>query len=97
MPKSMPLPKETKTQVIEKYRTTGTDTGSAEVQIALLTARIQQITDHLRTNKQDNHSRRGLLLLVGKRRRLEGYLRATDINKYRSLIQELGIREQKPQ
>jgi small subunit ribosomal protein S15 len=94
---SMPLPIETKATVIEKYRTSEADTGSAEVQIALLTARIQQITEHLRTNKKDFHSRRGLLLLVGQRRRLEGYLRRKDIAKYRALIQELGIREQKPQ
>ncbi|MBA3725361.1 MAG: 30S ribosomal protein S15 [Armatimonadetes bacterium] len=93
----MPLPKETKTEVIEKYRTAETDTGSAEVQIALLTSRIQQITEHLRTNKKDFHSRRGLLILVGQRRRLESYLRQKDITKYRALIQELGIREQKPQ
>lgn len=94
---NMPLPKESKTEVIEKYRTNETDTGSAEVQIALLTARIQQITEHLRSNKKDFHSRRGLLKLVGQRRRLEGYLRSKDINKYRTLIQELGIREQKAQ
>ncbi|MGI8923676.1 MAG: 30S ribosomal protein S15 [Fimbriimonadales bacterium] len=93
----MPLPKETKTEVIEKYRTAATDTGSAEVQIALLTSRIQQITEHLRTNKKDFHSRRGLLILVGQRRRLESYLRQKDITKYRALVQELGIREQKPQ
>lgn len=97
MQNSMPLAKEAKTEVIEKYRTSDADTGSAEVQIALLTSRIQQITEHLRTNKKDFHSRRGLLKLVGQRRRLEGYLRSKDINKYRSLIQELGIREQKPQ
>jgi len=93
----MPLPKETKTEVIEKHRTSETDTGSAEVQIALLTSRIQQITEHLRTNKKDFHSRRGLLILVGQRRRLESYLRQKDVTKYRALIQELGIREQKPQ
>ena len=93
----MPLPKEVKTEVIGVYRTKDSDTGSAEVQIALLTSRIKQITDHLRTNKKDFHSRRGLLKLVGKRRRLEGYLRKKDIEKYRALIQQLGIREQKPQ
>jgi small subunit ribosomal protein S15 len=93
----MPLPKEVKTEVIGAYRTKDTDTGSADVQIALLTSRIKQITDHLRTNKKDFHSRRGLLKLVGKRRRLEGYLRKKDIEKYRGLIQQLGIREQKPQ
>jgi small subunit ribosomal protein S15 len=93
----MPLPKEVKTDVIGTYRTKDSDTGSAEVQIALLTSRIKQITDHLRSNKKDFHSRRGLLKLVGKRRRLEGYLRTKDIEKYRALIQQLGIREQKPQ
>jgi small subunit ribosomal protein S15 len=93
----MPLPKEVKTDVIGTYRTNETDTGSADVQIALLTSRIKQITDHLRGNKKDFHSRRGLLKLVGKRRRLEGYLRKKDIEKYRALIQQLGIREQKPQ
>ncbi|MER3466112.1 MAG: 30S ribosomal protein S15, partial [Armatimonadota bacterium] len=66
----MPLPEEVKQQVIEKYRTSDTDTGSVEVQIALLTERIRQITEHLRTNKKDFHSRLGLLKLVGKRRRL---------------------------
>lgn len=93
----MPLPEEVKQKVIEKYRTSETDTGSVEVQIALLTERIRQITEHLRTNKKDFHSRLGLLKLVGKRRRLERYLRERDINRYRALIQELGIREQKPQ
>ncbi|MER3412685.1 MAG: 30S ribosomal protein S15 [Armatimonadota bacterium] len=93
----MPLPEEVKQQVIEKYRTSDTDTGSVEVQIALLTERIRQITEHLRTNKKDFHSRLGLLKLVGKRRRLERYLRQRDIDRYRALIQELGIREQKPQ
>ena len=93
----MPLPKEVKTDVIGTYRVKDIDTGSAEVQIALLTSRIKQITDHLRSNKKDFHSRRGLLKLVGKRRRLEGYLRTKDIEKYRTLIQQLGIREQKPQ
>ncbi|GIV01353.1 MAG: 30S ribosomal protein S15 [Fimbriimonadales bacterium] len=93
----MPLPEEVKKQVIEKYRTSEKDTGSVELQIALLTERIRQITDHLRKNKKDFHSRLGLLKLVGKRRRLERYLRERDIERYRALIQELGIREQKPQ
>jgi len=66
------------------------------VQIAIMQARIQQITDHLRTHKKDYHSRRGLLLLVGKRRRLEAYLRNKDVVKYRELIKRLGIREVKP-
>jgi small subunit ribosomal protein S15 len=92
----MPLNKELKLKVVEENRTSDTDTGSTEVQIALLQARITQITDHLRTHKKDFHSRRGLLLMVGKRRRLEGYLRSRDIAKYRELIKKLGIREVKP-
>ncbi|RYG31739.1 30S ribosomal protein S15 [bacterium] len=89
----MALNPESKQQTIATYATVEGDTGSAEVQIALLQARILQITDHLRTHKKDYHSRRGLLLLVGKRRRLEGYLRGRDIEKYRALIKSLGIRE----
>ncbi|MDX2064725.1 MAG: 30S ribosomal protein S15, partial [Fimbriimonadaceae bacterium] len=92
----MPLNPELKQETITKYATKEGDTGSAEVQIAVLQARILQITDHLRTHKKDFHSRRGLLLLVGKRRRLEAYLRNKDIAKYRTLIKELGIREVKP-
>ena len=92
----MPLDKEIKSKVIEDYATAAGDTGSAEVQIAIMQARILQITDHLRTHKQDAHSRRGLLMLVGKRRRLEGYLRNKDVVKYRELIKRLGIREVKP-
>ena len=92
----MPLEKTRKQSVIVDNARKEGDTGSPEVQIALLQARILQITDHLRTNKKDFHSRRGLMILVGKRRRLEGYLRATDINRYRELIKKLGIREVKP-
>jgi small subunit ribosomal protein S15 len=92
----MPLDKQIKTDVIAKYAKAEGDTGSPEVQIAVMQSRIQQITDHLRTHKKDFHSRRGLLMLVGKRRRLEAYLRKTDIARYRTLIQELGIREVKP-
>lgn len=92
----MPLDKAKKQAVIEQYATRTGDTGSTEVQIAVMQARILQITDHLRKNKKDFHSLRGLLLLVGKRRRLEGYLRRTDINRYRTLIQQLGIRDVKP-
>ena len=91
----MPLDKAVKQSVMEKYGKEG-DTGSTEVQIALLQSRIQQITDHLRTNKKDYHSRMGLLKLVGQRRRLEAYLRERDITRYREVIQELGIREVKP-
>ncbi|MBL8040988.1 MAG: 30S ribosomal protein S15 [Chthonomonas sp.] len=92
----MPLDKQLKAQVISDYATKDGDTGSAEVQIAILQNRILQITDHLRTHKKDFHSRRGLLLLVGKRRRLESYLRDRDIAKYRELIGKLNIREVKP-
>lgn len=93
----MTLDKDLKASVIKDYATKEGDTGSPEVQIAILQARIAQITDHLRTHKKDFHSRRGLLLLVGKRRRLERYLRDTDIERYRTLIQRLGIREVRPQ
>lgn len=92
----MPLDSEIKADTIKKFARADGDTGSTEVQIAIMQARILQITDHLRTHKKDFHSRRGLLLLVGKRRRLEGYLRRTDIERYRALIKELGIREVKP-
>jgi small subunit ribosomal protein S15 len=92
----MPLDSTVKKDVIANYATSEGDTGSAEVQIAVMQARIAQITDHLRTHKKDNHGRRGLLVLVGKRRRLEGYLRRTDVERYRALIKKLGIREVKP-
>lgn len=92
----MPLDKQKKATVIADYATIEGDTGSTEVQIAVMQARIEQITDHLRRNKKDFHSRRGLLLLVGKRRRLEAYLRNKDVLKYRELISRLGIREVKP-
>lgn len=81
-----------KQQIIEEYQTEPGDTGSSEVQIALLTARIEHLTEHLKTHKKDHHSRRGLLQLVGHRRRLLDYLRRTDIERYRSLIKRLGIR-----
>jgi small subunit ribosomal protein S15 len=89
----MPLNPELKAKTISDYATTD---GSTEVQIAIMQQRILQITDHLRTHKKDFHSRRGLLLLVGKRRRLEGYLKGKDIVKYRELIKSLNIREVKP-
>ncbi|MFN8220448.1 MAG: 30S ribosomal protein S15 [Fimbriimonadales bacterium] len=92
----MPLDTTKKATVIADYATKDGDTGSAEVQIAVMQARIEQITDHLKRNKKDFHSLRGLLLLVGKRRRLEAYLRRKDIAKYRALVQKLGIREVKP-
>ncbi len=83
--------KDTKT-IIEEFGTHATDTGSPEVQAALLTERIMHLTDHLRTNKKDHHSRRGLLMMVGKRRRLLTYLRSQDVERYRSLIAKLGLR-----
>lgn len=92
----MPLDKTLKATVIADNARTDGDTGSAEVQIAVMQARILQITDHLRRNKKDFHSRRGLMVLVGKRRRLEAYLRAKDIVRYRALIQKLSIREVRP-
>ncbi len=92
----MPLNPETKAAVIADNAQSQGDTGSPEVQIAIMQARILQITDHLRTHKKDFHSRRGLLLLVGRRRRLEAYLRNKDVVKYRELIKKLGIREVKP-
>ena len=85
--------KEEKTAIIEQYATHAGDTGSPEVQIAVLTARINTLTEHLREHKQDNHSRRGLLMMVGKRRRLLKYIKNRDIEEYRSLIGRLGIRD----
>lgn len=82
-----------KNEIIEKFKTHGSDTGSSEVQIALLTDRIQYLTEHFKTHKKDHHSRQGLLKLVGQRRSLLDYLKNKDIQKYRALIQELGIRK----
>lgn len=90
----MPLAKENKAELIATHRIKDNDTGSADVQVALMTARINQITDHLRTHKKDFHSRRGLLKLVGQRRRFLKYLYDRDVNRYRSLIGRLGIRDQ---
>ena len=81
-----------KTTTIEKYRTHGEDTGSARVQVAMLTNRINYLTDHFRSHKKDHHGRRGLLKMVGQRRRLLNYLKRTDVDGYRSLVQELGLR-----
>jgi len=89
---SMSLDTDTKRSIIAEYGTNEGDTGSPEVQIALLSKRISDLTEHLKTHKHDHHSRRGLLLLVGQRRRLLKYLQATDIARYRSLIERLGIR-----
>ena len=84
--------KEQKTELIGDYRRAETDTGSPEVQVAILSRRIEQLTEHLRTHKGDHHSRRGLLQMVGKRRRLLDYLRREDVERYRALIQRLGLR-----
>jgi small subunit ribosomal protein S15 len=81
-----------KQQIIEEHKTHPGDTGSSEVQIALLTARIEHLTEHLKTHKKDHHTRRGLLQLVGQRRRLLDYLQREDIERYRALLQRLGIR-----
>jgi small subunit ribosomal protein S15 len=83
---------ETKKQIIAKYATTEGDTGSPEVQVALLSHRISHLTEHLKQHKHDHHSRRGLLLLVGQRRRLLNYLHKTDIERYRSIVERLGLR-----
>ncbi|MFC4556320.1 30S ribosomal protein S15 [Georgenia faecalis] len=88
----MPLAADVKQSIITEYATHEGDTGSPEVQIALLTQRIRDLTEHLKTHKHDHHSRRGLLLLVGQRRRLLGYLQDVDIQRYRSLIERLGLR-----
>lgn len=83
---------EPKLETIEKYRTHDKDTGSPEVQIAILTSRISHLTGHLQTHAKDHHSRRGLLMMVGQRRRLLNYLKKTDVKRYRTLIDKLGIR-----
>ncbi len=77
---------------LDKYKTHETDTGSARVQVALLTERINYLTDHFRTHAKDHHSRRGLLKMVGRRRRLLDYMKRTDVDGYRQIIQELGLR-----
>ena len=88
----MPLDSATKKQIMSEYATVDGDTGSPEVQVAMLTRRISDLTEHLKTHKHDHHSRRGLLLLVGQRRRLLKYLQAKDIERYRALIERLGLR-----
>ena len=82
-----------KNEIIAKFATHEGDTGSPEVQIALLTQRINHLNEHLKTHKQDNHSRRGLLKMVGKRRGLLDYLKAKDIERYRAIIEKLGLRK----
>ncbi len=88
----MPLDSATKTQIMTDHATVANDTGSPEVQVAMLTKRISDLTEHLKSHKHDHHSRRGLLLLVGRRRRLLKYLAAKDITRYRQLIEKLGLR-----
>ena len=88
----MALPADVKKSIIEEYATKPGDTGSPEVQIAMLSRRISDLTEHLQSHKHDHHSRRGLLLLVGQRRRMLGYLQQVDITRYRALIEKLGLR-----
>ncbi|MGB4325564.1 MAG: 30S ribosomal protein S15 [Candidatus Nanopelagicales bacterium] len=88
----MSLDTATKQEIIAEYGTKPGDTGSPEVQIAMLSRRIDDLTGHLKTHKHDHHSRRGLLIMVGQRRRLLNYLTKTDINRYRSIIERLGLR-----
>ena len=87
------MTKERKQQIIAEYAINEGDTGSPEVQIALLTERINQLNSHLQTHKKDHHSRRGLLMMVGRRRGLLNYLMKVDVNRYRSLIERLGLRK----
>ena len=88
----MALDAETKTRIMTEYATQEGDTGSPEVQVAMLTKRIADLTEHLKVHKHDHHSRRGLLLLVGRRRRLLNYVQKKDIARYRTLIERLGLR-----
>lgn len=89
----MTLTQERKQTLIEKFGENPADTGKAEVQIALLTERINDLNEHLRAHRKDHHSRRGLLMLVGRRRRFLNYLQRTDLERYRSLVRELGLRK----
>ena len=88
----MPLNKDEKEKIVSKFGENNTDTGSSSVQIALLTSRIRQLTEHVTNNKKDNHSRRGLVMLVGQRKRLMKYLRRKDLEKYENVVNELKIR-----
>ena len=89
----MVLTPEVKKEIIDRFQVNEKDTGSSEVQIALLSSRIKYLTDHFKVHKKDHHSRRGLLKLVGQRRRLLNYLKRKDVEKYRIVIKELGIRK----
>lgn len=88
----MPLSNESKREIIDENRQHDSDTGSSEVQIALLTKRIEELTEHFKVHKKDHHSRVGLLKLVGRRRRLLNYLRTKDIDRYRAVVKKLGLR-----
>ena len=87
------ISKDVKAEIIEKYKRDEKDTGSPEVQIALLTKRINELTEHLKVHQKDNHSRRGLLKMVGKRRNLLNYLAKKDINRYREIVEKLNLRK----
>jgi small subunit ribosomal protein S15 len=89
----MTLTQERKQELVSRFGENDADTGRTEVQIALLTERINMLTDHLRTHSKDHHSRRGLLMLVGQRRRLLNYLQSSDLERYRTLVRELGLRK----
>ena len=89
----MPLAKDTRLDIIGDYRTHESDTGSPEVQVALLTQRIKELTEHFKIHAKDHHSRRGLLKMVGRRRRLLNYLKKKDLNRYKTLIERLGLRK----
>jgi small subunit ribosomal protein S15 len=89
----MPLTQERKAEIVTEFGSNPQDTGNTRVQVALLTQRINDLTEHLRANKKDHHSRRGLLMLVGRRRRLLNYLQRNDLEGYRSLVRELGLRK----
>ena len=89
----MPLTKERKTELIESYRTHGSDTGSPEVQVAILSDRIAYLTDHFKSHAKDHHSRRGLLKLVGQRRRLLDYLKRSSVERYRTVVSSLNLRK----
>ena len=90
------ITKEQKAELIKQYGKNEQDSGSAEVQVAILTARIKELTEHMKSHKKDFHTRRGLLMLVGKRRRLLSYIKKNDIENYRNLIKSLGIRDNIP-
>lgn len=89
----MTMTREQKNEIIDQFKAHESDTGSSEVQIALLTNRINHLTEHLKTHKNDHHSRRGLMKMVGRRRRLLDYLKSVDINRYRAILEKLNLRK----